>query len=152
MIKKYRFDLLLAGGVLLLAGLLSLLLRSGEAGAWAVVAVDGVETARYPLSQDLTVTIGTDRYNVLTISRGAAAVTEANCGDRTCVGTGAVSRAGESILCLPHRLSVRIEGPVCGAGHRVLVPGGHGRQPQGLRGFFEYTGESDQHGAAGKGQ
>ena len=73
MIKKYRSDLLLAGGVLLLAGLLSLLLRSGEAGAWAVVAVDGVETARYPLSQDLTVTIGTDRYNVLTISRGAAA-------------------------------------------------------------------------------
>ena len=72
--------------------------------------MDGVETARYPLSQDLTVTIGTDRYNVLTISRGAAAVTEANCGDRTCVGTGAVSRAGESILCLPHRLSVRIEG------------------------------------------
>ena len=40
----------------------------------------------------------------------AAAVAEANCGDHTCVRTGAVSREGEVIVCLPHRLTVEIQG------------------------------------------
>ena len=41
---------------------------------------------------------------------GAAAVTEADCGDHTCVRTGAVSREGERIVCLPHKLIIHIEG------------------------------------------
>ena len=36
--------------------------------------------------------------------------TDANCGDHTCIRTGAVSRAGESIICLPHRLEIRVIG------------------------------------------
>ena len=39
-----------------------------------------------------------------------AAVAEANCGDHTCIRTGQISREGEAIVCLPHRLVVRIEG------------------------------------------
>lgn len=108
--KIRRGDLALAAGLLVLAGILYLLTRPGGAGAWAVVTVDGVETARYPLDRETTVTIGGEDYNVLSISGGAAAVTEANCGDHTCVSTGAVSREGETIVCLPHRLVVRIEG------------------------------------------
>jgi len=108
--KRLRGDLLLAGGVLLAALICCLLFRPGGAGAWAVVTVDGVETARYSLSEDRTVTIGEGAYNVLEISHGAAAVVEANCGDHTCVRMGAISREGETIVCLPHRLIVRVEG------------------------------------------
>ena len=108
--KIRRADLLLTAGLLLLAGLLYLLTRPGGAGALAVVTVDGQEIARYPLAQETTVTIGAENYNVLFISGGTAAVIEANCGDHTCVNTGAVSREGEAIVCLPHRLVVRIEG------------------------------------------
>lgn len=107
---KRRNDLLLIGGLLLAAALLWVLVRPGGTGGWAVVTQDGTETARYPLDTDRTVTLGGEAYNILQIAGGAAAVIEANCGDHTCVRTGAVSREGESIVCLPHRLVIRIEG------------------------------------------
>ena len=44
--KKRLWDLLLAGSILLLAGILYLLSRPAGDGAWAVVTIDGVETAR----------------------------------------------------------------------------------------------------------
>ncbi len=108
--KRRKGDLLLLAGALLLAGILYLCLRPGGAGAWAVVTEDGRETARYPLSEERTVTLGTGDYNVLQISGGGAAVVEANCGDNTCVRMGRISREGERIICLPHHLVIRIEG------------------------------------------
>ena len=69
---------------------------------------------RYALSEDLLLTIGEDEYNTLQIKDGAAAVIEANCGDHTCVRMGAVSRDGETIVCLPHHLIVRVEGGEAG--------------------------------------
>lgn len=108
--KKRLWDAVLIGGVLLLAGVLYLAARPGGGGAWAVVTSDGQEVARYALSEDRTVTLGGEKYNVLQISDGAASILEANCGDHTCVRTGAISREGEMIVCLPHRLMIRIEG------------------------------------------
>lgn len=108
--KKRKWDIFLIAGLLLAAGALYLFLRPGEAGAWAVVTADGRETARYPLAEDRRVTLGEADYNVLEIMDGAAAVVEANCGDHTCVRTGRISREGEAIVCLPHRLVIRIEG------------------------------------------
>ena len=107
---KRRNDLLLIAGLLLAAALVWVLVRPGGTGGWVVVTEDGAETARYPLDVDRTVTIGGEAYNILQISGGEASVTEANCGDHTCVRTGAVSREGETIVCLPHRLVIRIEG------------------------------------------
>ncbi len=109
--KKRLGDLVLAGSILLAAGVLFLLFRPGGQGAWAVVTADGEETARYSLGEDRTVRLGDEEgYNVLQISGGAAAVVEADCGDHTCVRTGAVSREGERIVCLPHKLIIHIEG------------------------------------------
>ena len=109
--KKRLGDLVLAGSILLAAGVLFLLFRPGGQGAWAVVTADGEETARYSLGEDRTVRLGSgEGYNVLQISGGAAAVVEADCGDHTCVRTGAISREGEVIVCLPHRLTVEIQG------------------------------------------
>ena len=109
--KKRLGDLVLAGSILLAAGVLFLLFRPGGQGAWAVVMIDGEETARYSLGEDRTVRLGSgEGYNVLQISGGAAAVVEADCGDHTCVRTGAVSREGERIVCLPHKLIIHIEG------------------------------------------
>lgn len=107
---RRRNDLLLIAGLLLAAAVLWLLARPGEAGSWVVVTVDGAETARYPLGEDRTVTIGGEDFNVLRIAHGEAAVTESNCPDHTCAGMGPVSRTGETIVCLPHRLVIRVEG------------------------------------------
>ena len=108
--QKRKRDILLAAGILLLAGILYLFFRPGGMGVWAVVIIDGQETARYALLEDRMVTLGDGAYNILNISHGAAAIIEANCGDLTCVRTGEISREGEIIVCLPHRLVVRIEG------------------------------------------
>ena len=112
--KKLRCDLLLIGGVLLLAGLLWLMTRPSGTGGWAVVTRDGEEIGRYPLDKEVTVTLGEGDYNVLRISGGAAQVTQANCGDLTCVRTGEISRTGESIVCLPHRLIITVVGAESG--------------------------------------
>lgn len=108
--KRRKWDLALILALLLAAAVLYLLTRPGETGRWAVVTVDGQEVGRYSLAEDRTVTIGEADYNVLEISGGGAAVVEANCGDHTCVRTGTVSRTGETIVCLPHRLVVEIVG------------------------------------------
>ncbi len=105
-----KLDILLLCGILLAAAALWLVLRPGGEGAWAVVSVDGEISARYPLDVDRTVTIGEGNYNVLQISDGQAAVIDANCGDLTCVHMGRISRQGESIVCLPHRLVISISG------------------------------------------
>ena len=109
--RGHRNDLLLAAAVLALAAAVWLFFsRPGGDGAWAVVTVDGAEVGRYALDEDRTVTIGETDYNVLEISGGRAAVVEASCADHTCVRTGWISREGETIVCLPHRLVVRIQG------------------------------------------
>ena len=76
---RRRNDLLLILGLLAAAGLCALLLRPRGGGAWAVVEVDGAETARYSLAQDRTVRLEAGGgYNVLSISGRRAAVPEAD--------------------------------------------------------------------------
>ena len=111
--NRIRADLMLIAALLLCAGALFLWQRLSRAdGAEAVVYVDGVRTAAYPLSEDRTVTLeasgGSD--NVLVISGGAADVTDAGCPDKLCVHMHPIRYAGESITCLPNRTVIQIEG------------------------------------------
>ena len=87
--------------------LLSVILR--EEGAIAVVAIDGVEIARYELSVDGEYTLG-GGTNVLVIKDGEAYMSYADCPDGTCVKTGRVSYRGQTIVCLPNKISVTIVG------------------------------------------
>ena len=118
-----RGDIVLIGGCLLAAlvccGLWLLLRRDGGA---IVVEQDGRETARYALSEDRTVRIeGEGGYNHLVIQGGEAWLSEADCPTQLCVKTGKIRYAGQSIVCLPHRLAVRIVG---GASALDAVTGG----------------------------
>ncbi len=81
-------------------------------GAFAVVTVNGVETARYPLSEDREVRLECDGgYNILVIKDGKADVTEASCPDGLCVDFHSISRSGETIVCLPNKTVVSIVSP-----------------------------------------
>ena len=112
--NRIRADLMLIAALLLCAGVLFLWQRLSRAdGAEAVVYVDGVRTAAYPLSKDVAVTLTTPdgtSYNVLVISGGAADVTDAGCPDKLCVHMHPIRYAGESITCLPNRTVIQIEG------------------------------------------
>ena len=41
---------------------------------------------------------------------GAVYVTSSDCPNQDCVHSGAISRAGQSIVCLPARVAVTLEG------------------------------------------
>ena len=53
---------------------------------------------------------GTQSADYLTIKSGKAYMSEAGCPDKVCVSQGEISRTGESIICLPNRIVVTIEG------------------------------------------
>ena len=112
--KRRRADLLLIAALLLTAALLLFWqIRTRQQGARAVVYVNGVEEASYPLDVPIKVRLETEdgsSFNELVIGDGTADVTDAGCPDKLCVHMHPISHTGESIICLPNRLEVRIEG------------------------------------------
>ena len=118
-----RGDLYLIVGCLLAALVccgLWLLLRKD--GGTVIVEQNGRETARYALTEDRTVRIeGEGGYNLLVIQNGEAWLSEADCPNLLCVKAGKIRYAGQSIVCLPHKLAVRITG---GASSLDAVTGG----------------------------
>lgn len=108
--KKLVADLCVILALLLLAGGLALALRLGrEAGGWAVVRVDGQETERHPLAVDGVFPLN-GGTNLLVIENGEAYLSEANCPDLLCVKQGKIRYNGQTITCLPNRLTVTVEG------------------------------------------
>ena len=82
-----------------------------QTGAYAVISVDGSEIKRLPLFEDTSYTIeGVGGHNDLVIEDGEAYLTDADCPDRLCVKMGKISKNGESIICLPHKVVVEISG------------------------------------------
>lgn len=55
-----------------------------------------------------TITFPDGGENTFTIDNGTVWMRDANCNDHTCTNTGIIRRAGESIVCLPHRLVLQI--------------------------------------------
>lgn len=84
-----------------------------EEGAMVVIEVDGREYARYPLDTEQEVPVldenGTE-MNTVTISGGNAKMTYANCPDQLCVHQKKIRALSETIVCLPNRVVVHIEG------------------------------------------
>ena len=111
-----RGDLYLIVGCLLAALVcccLWFLLR--QDGGTVIVEQNGQETARYALSEDRTVRIeGEGGYNLLVIEGGEVYLSEADCPTQLCMKTGKIRYAGQSIVCLPHKLAVRITGGASG--------------------------------------
>ncbi len=81
-------------------------------GVDVVVTVDGVREAVYPLSTDIDVIINSEGggTNHFVIKDGYAQVTEASCPDKVCVHQKSIHNTGETIVCLPNKVVVSIEG------------------------------------------
>ena len=103
-------DIILIASVLLIAAALFLVLElTKEAGARVVVKVDGQEIAEYSLEKDGTYPLN-GGTNILVIEGGKAYLTDANCPDKLCVHQGKISMTGETITCLPNKLTVTVFG------------------------------------------
>ncbi len=83
-------------------------------GTIAVITVDGVEYDRIDLSkvtESYDIDIDTQYgHNTVHVEPGRISVTEADCPDGICVAQGAIDKGGVPIVCMPHRLVVKIEG------------------------------------------
>lgn len=83
-----------------------------EGNARVIVEREGEMIGNYPLADEerLTFTDDRGRKNVMAIRGGQVSMEEADCPDKLCVKHKPIDRNGESIICLPHKLVIRIEG------------------------------------------
>lgn len=113
--RKYlsRNDLILISVLLVFSTLFTLyLFFMTQHGDRVTVYVDGQLNGEYPLDTDAVVDIKGygGGSNVMIISKGRVRMSEASCPDRHCIHQGSIERSGQSVVCLPNRVILRIDG------------------------------------------
>ena len=108
--KSFLFDGALIA-ILLLISLSACLFMffNREAGEAVSVEINGEVVGVYPLSRDGEFSL-LGGSNVLIIEDGKAFMKSADCPDKTCVRSRAVSSVGETIVCLPNRVFISVVG------------------------------------------
>ena len=79
----------------------------------AVVELDGKEFARYDLSaqtETQVIDVGGDMNVTLLLEPGAISFLHSDCRDQICVRTGRLTKPGQTAVCLPGKVSVRLIG------------------------------------------
>ncbi|WP_459128704.1 NusG domain II-containing protein [Guggenheimella bovis] len=75
------------------------------------VSFEGKVIKVLPLNEDTIYRIDHDGHiNVVEIREGKCYMKEANCRDQLCVNSRPIKITGETIICLPHRISLRVVG------------------------------------------
>ena len=107
---SHKFDIIL-GTVLLLAALclFFVLPKTKSEGNYVEVKQGNDVTGTYSLEKD-------GRYeikafygsNILVIKDGSAYMEEASCKDHICMNMGHISQVGETIICLPNEVFVKV--------------------------------------------
>lgn len=113
--KKTANDLLLIAGAILIA-LIALIIcnqykkRTTE-NAYVVIEINGEEIGRYSLNENRELELETYNggSNIVVIKDNEVTVTEASCPDKICVNHKAIKYNGETIICLPNRMTLTIE-------------------------------------------
>lgn len=127
-LRPNGWDALVAGAVLALAVLCGILVWAGDGDSGAltaVVSVDGEVTERVALSgltapEERTYTHNGYTLHV-TFTAESAQVTASDCPTQDCVHTGRISRAGQSIVCLPAQVAVQLVGAATPDAPDVIV-------------------------------
>ena len=84
---------------------------SETAGTKVTIQKDGELYGTYSLFEDTTITIeDNDEINVVVIKDGVVYMEPASCHNQVCVEHSSISTSGESIICLPNRVIVKIDG------------------------------------------
>lgn len=105
-------DIVLAVSLIVLGFVLSFFLAFGkDEGTQVTVRLDGKVYGTYALQEDQTVTVRQgSRENVFEIKDGCVRMIRANCHNHDCMQAGAISKTGQTIVCLPHKLVLEITG------------------------------------------
>lgn len=118
-----RRDALACGAILVCALVLMLLLArgAGAENAQVTVSQNGETVWQVPLAgTDSTFAVAGDYPLTVAVSGDKVWIAESTCPGGDCVQQGAISRPGESIVCLPARVTVAITG---GSGSADVIVG-----------------------------
>lgn len=109
-IKKHRIDIIVISSFLLLAlAMLWITNLAKEEGSIVQVTVDGEVVGEYSLLRDGIYSLN-GGTNTLTIQNGEAYMSYSSCPDHVCENTGKIKHVGQTIICLPNRLTITIIG------------------------------------------
>ncbi len=112
--KKIKRDIMLIATLIIVcvAAFLIINFVVKKDGITAAVKVDGNIVYMLPLDKNASVTV--EGYqggsNTVVIENGTVYMKDADCPDKLCEKTGKISKNGETIVCLPHRVVVEIQG------------------------------------------
>lgn len=112
-IGKTDILFLIIVAILLILSTMAFRLFHRTVGDYILVEYDGAVIDRISLSQDVEkeILLENDRfYNIVQVKDHRAYVTDANCPDKLCVHQSGISRDGETIVCLPHKLVIAVYG------------------------------------------
>lgn len=108
-IIKRRDVILFLVLVILGAGSFILIKNNLKPGNEAEVYVDGSLVQTIDMARDDIYVFDTSYgTNTVVVEGGEIRVSEADCPDKICVNMGSVSRSGETITCLPHKLVIEV--------------------------------------------
>ena len=68
------------------------------------------QVALSTLTEEKKITIDGQYHLTVTLTKDGVSVTESDCPGQDCVHTGCITRAGQSIVCLPEQVVVTLEG------------------------------------------
>lgn len=108
-----KTDLIFLVALLVLGMALTIgIYRFSESGSKVLITVDGQLYGTYDLNENQNISIELDGRiaNVVVIENGTAYMEDADCPDKLCVHQGKISRDGQTIVCLPHKLVVEVTG------------------------------------------
>lgn len=110
--RRMKFNvvavLVIAAVALAVAAAANALGSAVDARTAVIQDADG-NTFTMPLSQDDVLTVASSAgTNVIEVQAGKVRVSEADCPNQDCVEQGWISKAGQQIVCLPHKLVVNI--------------------------------------------
>lgn len=103
---------LIACAVLLAAAAFAWFQLQPSRGLTAVVEQEGNVLYRINLeqqAQEEMLDLGGPYHVTLAVEPGAVSFQHSDCPDQTCVRAGKLTRAGQAAVCLPARISVRLE-------------------------------------------
>ena len=114
-LKPTVWDGLVVAIVIAMAVLVAVLFYGNKAKSGdltAVVTVGNQVVDSLPLSNsESTHTYSNNGYTLLiAVSNSGVCVQQSNCPSQDCVHTGIITRAGQSIVCLPAQIVIHLEG------------------------------------------
>ena len=107
-----RGDAVIIAAILVISLLLGVvfLLDSGQKMSTVEISVNGEVCAQLDLNDDTVYTVSENGHNnVIEISGGKVRMRSADCSDEICVGQGWIDSQGETIVCLPNRVTVTLK-------------------------------------------